>query len=532
MLRPMVATTAVTAALILLAGCGGNDKKSESSSDGGGDTSTTSPTPSAPPIASFDPPKAFAVAAAYPSMRSQGQSSAEESTVGMVGRTAVIAGTDGMTGRDIAGQNSSWTVPAKSAATTEVSEQTRPVAARVDGKDVVAIAYAETDKGNGTQKPKGLIVFQWIDPTDGKKVAEVTADLSQSLGPGAGSPELGAQAYDPETGQFAVGVSADGTSQKVGQVFTVYADPKTQKSSVLPFVNPAGVLNGTIAGAKAGNTEGAGNGTIVLADAASGKITKQFPTGMDYLNPVAGGAKHGYFYGHKFTSSRSGSTFKEDYNNTLYSVDYATGAVVPTKPASAPKDDMTFECLSDLASAVVCAGGQGDGSRELIGFDDATGKKSWGYTSQSANRVVPEVTAAFHGVVYAATESQAVLLDAKTGQDLPSATPSSSDSSSPASSDTPGSGDTPSSSDTPSSGDTSSSGDSPSSSDSPSSGDTPGSSDTPSDGTGNPGSDMSLYNGKQDSPDAVSANGAVYRQSANADANDLESILIVLKPTA
>lgn len=504
MLRPMVATTAVTAAVILLAGCGGNDKKSESNSDGGdkSQTSSSSATPSAPAVPSFDPPKAFTVDAAYPVMRSPGQSMTAESAVGIVGRTALVSTTAGLTGRDVAGQDQDWTVESKEAATTEVGDMTKPMAVKLDGKEVVAIAYAETDKGNGTQKPKGLIVFQWIDPIEGKNVAEVKADLTPMVGPGAGSPNLMSTAYDAETGQLAVGVS--GASAKSGPVFTVFADPKTQKAGMVPSVNPAGVLNGTVAGAKGSNQEGAGDGTIVLADGATGKITKQFPTGMNYLNPMAGGSKHGYFYASKYTSSRNGSVIKESYNNTLYSVDMSTGVVVPVKSAGSEEDQFPFSCLWDQATAVVCITGNTQGAAELVGFDDTTGKKAWGYTSESKSRVVPDVTAAFHGVVYGETEAQPVLLDAKTGQDLPSAAASPTDSATP----TPGSGDTPSPSDSPSDN------------------------GTPSDGGGHPGSDMSLFSGEPKSPDAVSVNGAVYRQPGGASNYDIESVLILLKPTA
>ena len=508
MLRPMVATTAVTAALILLSGCGGDDKKSDSSSDGG-DSQSSASTPSAPAVPSFDPPKAFTVNAAYPTQRTPGQSSAVESEVGIVGRTAVLANIAGLTGVDTAGQNQRWTVASKTAATTEVSDLSKPMAVKLDGKDVVAVAYAETDKGNGTQKPKVQVVFQWIDPTEGKKVAEVAADLSATVGPDGSEPSLGSQAYDAETGQIVVGVSVKGASAKAGEVFTVFADPKTQKAGTVPFVEPAGVLNGTVAGAKASNQEGAGDGAIVLADGASGKITKQFPTGMNYLHPMGGGSKHGYFYGSKYTSSRNGNVIKESYNNSLFSVDMATGAVVPTKPASSQAEQASYRCQSDQATAVVCTdGAEGNKGSEMIGFDDATGKKAWGYTSESSNRVVPSVTAAYHGVVYAQTEAQAVLLDAKTGNDLPAAAPTPSDSGTPTSSDSPSAGSTPSSSDSPSDN------------------------GTPSEGTGMAGSDMSLFNGKQESPDAVSPNGAVYKQAAKADQYDLESVLIVLKPTA
>jgi hypothetical protein len=366
--------------------------------------------------------------------------------------------------------------------------------------------YAETDKGNGTQKPKLQIVFQWIDPAEGKKLAEVTADLTATVGPDATNPKLVSQTYDPETGQIAVAANVDGQVQKAGERFTVFADPKSQKSGTVPFMEPAAVLNGTVAGSKGKNQEGAGDGTIVLADGLTGKITKQVPTGMNYLHPMGGGLKHGYFYGSKYESSRNGNVIKESYNNTLFSVDVSTGAVVTVAPGSSQKQQGYFTCQSDQATAVVCTdGANGAGGTELIGFDDTTGKKAWGYTSATSNRVVPDVTAAYHGVVYAQTDAQPVLLDAKTGNDLPSAAPTSSDSATPGSSDTPSTGDTPSSADTPSSG------------------------DTPVEHLG---SDMSLYNGKQMSPQAVSPNGGVYAQKARADDYEIDAVLVVLKPTA
>jgi hypothetical protein len=148
-------------------------------------------------------------------------------------------------------------------------------------------------------------------------------------------------------------------------------------------------------------------------------------------------------------------------------------------------------------SSIVCTEVLPTGPKEILGFDDNTGKKAWGFTSESGARVVPRVTAAFHGVVYVQTEKQPVLLDAKTGEDLPSASTSGSPSAS--------------------------------SSDSPSAGDTP--SDTKSAG----GSDMSLYSGKLGSPGAVSPYGGVYGQlpqGGGYGSGDLQAILIYLKPTA
>jgi hypothetical protein len=368
---------------------------------------------------------------------------------------------------------------------------------QLDGKDVVAIAYVQNDKGNGTQKAKGQVVFQWLNATDGKKVAEVTADLTPALGAGQGGDNVVSQAYDAATGQIVVGVGADGeeAAKKGGDVFTVYADPKTQKSTVIPFVTPAGVLNGVVAGAKGGHQEGAADGTIVIADGTTGKITKQTPTKQDYLNAAGSGSQRAYLASNMYVGN-------DKYSNNLYSVDIASGAVVQTKSQIVDDRVSSFTCWGDQAKAVVCTAG-GNGGREIFGFDDTTGKKAWGYTDKSANRVVPTVTAAFHGIVYAQTEAQPVLMDAATGNDVPTTTP------------TPTTGATPTDGATPTEGATPT--------DTPSQGSDPGSAN---------GSDMSLYNGKAESPEAVTQYGGVYLQAPSGSNYSLQTILIALAPTA
>ncbi|MEU4190282.1 hypothetical protein AB0E69_00130 [Kribbella sp. NPDC026611] len=507
MLRPLVATTAVTAAIVLLAGCGGDDKKSSSGTGDGGATSTASTTPSAPSIPNFDPPKAFSVAAAYPSMGHRTRSTLDKSQMGIAGQVALVGSWVSLNGYDVGTPTNRWVVPSKSADTTVVSGATKPMAVKVDGKDVALVAYAETDKGNGTQKPQGLVVIQWIDVMTGKKLAEISTPVSTVEGTGTdpvGTPNLNDTAYDPETGQIAVGVTTTGSAS----VKTVYADPKTQKATMVPGINPAAVHNGVIAGAKGQQADSATDGTIVLADGASGKVTKQVPLKQAYLKPLAGASKHAYFYGMRYTDYGAGTKAQ-----AIFAVDLSTAAVVQTVPAIPQESDSSLDCFADEATSVVCTSATlTGGPQEILGLDDATGKKVWGFTSKSGARVVPRVTAAYHGVVYAKTEAQPVLLDAKTGQDLPSAAPSTSPSSS--SSDSPSAGDTPSTGSTPSSGD------------SP----TPGA--TPSDGESPGTSDLSLFNGRLESPSAVSPYGGIYRQEPNGDDYDTESVGIFLKPTA
>ncbi|MFI7407579.1 hypothetical protein ACIBU0_02695 [Streptomyces sp. NPDC049627] len=471
-----MAVVGVATAVVLLAGCGGNDDKSDSKPEGGSSTATA---PSAPGVPSFDPPKAFVAMSAFGVERTA-KDNDYTLQAGMVGPTSLIAGLTGVTGRNIAAQGDPWTVPSAAASTTETLDVTAPMGVQLDGKDVVAIAYVQNDKGNGTQKAKGQVVFQWLDATDGKKVAEVTADLTPALGAGQGGDNVVSQAYDAATGQIVVGVGAAGeeAAKKGGDVFTVYADPKTRKSTVIPFVTPAGVLKGVVAGAKGNHREGAADGTIVIADGTTGKITKQTPTKQDYLNPAGSGSQRAYLASNSYEGN-------DKYNNVLYSVDYASGAVVQTKLQAVDEQVSAVTCWGDQAKAVVCTSGA-SGGKEIVGFDDTTGKKTWGYTDKSASRVVPAVTAAFHGIVYAQTEAQPVLMDAATGADVPTGKPSAS-------------------------WKPSSKGKDPSTTN---------------------GSDMSLYIGTPKSPTAVTRYGGAYLQAPSGSNYDLQSVLIALAPTA
>lgn len=496
MLRPMVATTAVTAALILLAGCGGDDKKSDAGAENNGGTTSTSQTPSTPAVPAFDPPKAFTAGAAYPVPDYDGRGMYDDPKRGMIGQVALVVNYRGITGRDIVDPSKAWEINSAAADTIKVSDASNPMVAKVDGKDVAVVAYAESDKGNGTQKPSGLVVVHWIDVTTGQKVAEVSTKVSTLQGTGdlaSGTPSLTTAAVDPETGQVAVGVVLAGSA---GSDQTVYADPATKKSTVVPEISPAAVHAGVVAGTQSKSSEKA-DGSVRLVDGATGKVTKQVPLKQAYLEPLPGGSKFAYFYGHKEASYSGGTT-----GEAFFVIDLSTGAVAQTVAAAPSDSDVNVACLPDQATAVVCTSTTQQGHPlEVLGFDDSTGKKTWGFTDKSEGRVVPRVTATFHGVVYAQTEAQPVVLDAKTGQDLPGAS----------SSETPSTGETPSDSTSPTAG------------------------DTPSDTRSAGGSDMSLYDGKPRSPEAVSPYGGIYGQLPQGNSvgsTDLQSVTIYLKPTA
>jgi hypothetical protein len=505
MLRPMVATTAVTAALILVAGCGGNDKKSDGGSDSNGNQTNSSASPTAPSIPTFDPPKAFAIGNAYPVLKTE-KYSYDGATMAIVGKVAVISSVEGLSGHDVTDPSKSWTVKAVPAATTTVNKAVTPKAVKVDGKDVAVAIYSETDKGNGTQKPQGLVVIQWIDVATGDKIAETS---SKTAFPEA---SIGDVAYDVESGQVVVGTAGPVDKSGDSSAVTLFADPATKKATQVPGISPAAVHDGAIAGSTGPSSTNANDASMAIADGPSGKVTKKVgPLQTGYEN-LAGGGKHAYFKGSKYVS------FEKGWTLGLYAVDLSTGAVTttPLPGIQSSTQDSALICDYDAATSVVCTGKTGpQGIATIIGLDDTSGKKAWGFTDESGNRNVPDVTAAYHGVLYAQTEAQAVLIDAKTGADLPSKAPSGSSS--------------------PSTGDTPSDGDSPTAGDTPSDGGTPSDSGTPSDGTSPGNGDLGLWAGKLDSPESVSPYGGIFKQAPHGDysvTSELDSVCIFLKATA
>jgi hypothetical protein len=512
MLRPLVA---VTAAAVLLTGCSGGDDKKSDSSGGDGNNSASAPTPTTPEVPSFDPPKAFAAVSALALPKNEATIGIDDGIAGMVGKAALYSNATGIVGHSI-GDGTLWQVPATDVKTTKIIDIFKPVAVQLDGKEVIATGYVQGVEAGGTQKSHSQVAFQWIDPEDGKVVSNVTIDLTPVIGPGNDASRQISNAYDTSTGQVvvSVGVRAQSISQPSKyESVAVYADPSTKKATVIPSVEAAGVLNGTVVGVTIDKAKGTKGLSMVVADGPSGAIKKRIPTPtMNYLYAEGtGGKTRAYISGRGYVQD---GKYDSHYVNSMYAVDIASGAVVETKMANTPEGN-GIECQSDHVTGLLCTWKDvttGSEDVQQIGlFDEATGKKTWSYSAKSASRVVPKVTAFYNGYVYGDAESLPAVLDAKTGQDVPVPTA------------TPTPGATPTDGGSPTPGATT-----PTDDFGPTSGASGGVS-------GEPGTwgDTSLLYGDVRSPVAVSKYGSTYLLSPGQKAPlTTENILVVQKATS
>ncbi|MFE4662344.1 PQQ-binding-like beta-propeller repeat protein [Streptomyces hydrogenans] len=110
-------------------------------------------------------------------------------------------------------------------------------------------------------------------------------------------------------------------------------------------------------------------------------------------------------------------------------LDAATGKPPAGSDGTLPGDPADAQCTYDDRDTIVCTEHFGVGSeRNRVSALDATSfKELWAIDSEDTTRLVPAVTTAWHGAVYAKTSNGPVILDARTGQDKelsPGAAPS------------------------------------------------------------------------------------------------------------
>ncbi|MBB5119814.1 hypothetical protein AF335_12780 [Streptomyces eurocidicus] len=80
-------------------------------------------------------------------------------------------------------------------------------------------------------------------------------------------------------------------------------------------------------------------------------------------------------------------------------------------------DTSLDECRPDGRNTTVCTGSDGSGGAAVWAVDTRDARVLWRLPDGPAGRVAPEVTAVWHGVVYARAD-RALTLDARTGRDL------------------------------------------------------------------------------------------------------------------
>lgn len=139
---------------------------------------------------------------------------------------------------------------------------------------------------------------------------------------------------------------------------------------------------------------------------ADGKEAWPYRGNATKLDPVGAGL---------FTAAVGG--FPTRAPDSVALLDLSTGrppAGLDEKALGEPTD---LSCWHDRRSMIVCTVVDKQYQKRVFALDATTFKERWAFDGSDKSRLLPRVTTAWHGAVYAATTNGSVVLDALTGKD-------------------------------------------------------------------------------------------------------------------
>ncbi|NUP46898.1 MAG: toll/interleukin-1 receptor domain-containing protein [Catenulispora sp.] len=284
-----------------------------------------------------------------------------------------------------------WQVPLSGGETG-----TRPALAPVRGKPSVIALYVVDIPPNGTIPGHPELHAEAVDAVSG------SVDWDTMVFKGADSTKIDATVAGSDDAVLAVDARVDNESDPY-TVAVSSADGAVRWTS--HSLEAKVVARGVIVAGKYENFSD-GNHRFSMVGVSEGnpsQVVWSSPSSADDIQVLAEYGTTDLDAGpHLVQPNGSGSPYSSQQTTTL---DAATG-----KPVNLLWN--LGNCRYDHQATVVCSG-----SPSADGFDATTWKKLWSLPDAAADRSAPNVTAAWHGVVYGAVNGIAVALDARTGAD-------------------------------------------------------------------------------------------------------------------
>ncbi|WP_329460913.1 outer membrane protein assembly factor BamB family protein [Streptomyces sp. NBC_01431] len=352
------------------------------------------------PRKAFDPPVRFGsasgVEAALSAARQPSTSSGDAArpAVSLAEGVAYVAGEDGLEAVDTATGSSRWKV-----GTTNPVEQggfgtprAAPLVVAGQSGATVFAAYDRTIAVQGTALARAVIEVLAVDARSGKAVWHgefMPAPSARFEGRGLAADGNVA----PQV------IAADTSAVVVTAAETTYALDRS--TGALRWkqrdFRAVSVSDGVVAG---GESSGYEHGQLAGFALDSGQRRW---TAVNTASRVgASAAGRGLLAGND--------------RETLVLVDARTGAERARYADGGHKHVHPWRCLWDTQSLVLCRDQLGGQVNALVVFDTSTVRKVWALPDASG-RIVPEVTAVWHGAVYGRTGNGPVVLDGRTGKD-------------------------------------------------------------------------------------------------------------------
>nr|WP_239081290.1 PQQ-binding-like beta-propeller repeat protein [Streptomyces coelicoflavus] len=270
-----------------------------------------------------------------------------------------------------------------------------PVFAQHNGRTEVLFAYADYTKGSGTEVDRTDVYLRAVDADTGK-----VSWTTRLPGPGKSTvSDLEPAVVGAQDGTAVVRVlTSTNDSSEDSESATTYAVDLNRRQVMWQEERfAAGALDsGVVIGAQLGeearfqsllgwHSDQTDLGLVGRTLEDGTPLWKQEGRSSAEIEPVGGG----FFATGPLRDSRTGETVPGGTDGTL------------------------LHCVYDQRSVVVC-----DSEETVRGIDARTRKVLWTISADDSSRKKPRVGNAWHGAVYAGTDTTGVILDARTGKDL------------------------------------------------------------------------------------------------------------------
>lgn len=378
----------VSAGLIvcLVAACGGSDQP-DSDRPGSGAGPGPGASASAAPVAvkSFDPPLKFGAKVGDALAGGEGQG---KWAVRLEGTTAYASSDDEVRAVGALDGKKLWSVKPQGQPAPDTDSGTSAVASptlvQIDGKPAVLAAFAVIVPGSGTTPGRGVIELTAVAADSGSRLWTATVDRPD--GRHTGDPVL--LGSDGTTAVIRLGNEAT-----FGVALATRQAVWTAKGFFGDFVDRGIVV---------GRGEGAGASGLAIAD---GKEAWTYRGSVTEAEAVGAGL---------FTVAASEPTTR---TRSAALLDVSTGRP-PTGLDEKSLGELTgLSCEHDQRSTVVCSAADKRFQKRVFALDTTTFKQLWVIDGNDTSRLLPRVTSAWHGAVYADTSNGPVVLDTLTGKD-------------------------------------------------------------------------------------------------------------------
>ena len=282
-----------------------------------------------------------------------------------------------------------------------------PLVVSVGGQRVTLAGYVVQIPGEGTVAPSVALELDAVDAS-ARRLWEILAPLPGQPSDLAGDPTVSLVGSAGDAAVAVVGDAGDGYR-------TVAFDLAGRKAAWQDPSFVAGAVGGNTVVGTTDDASRSGLGSHSEGDTlyVSGVGLRTGKTEWRRSGPVSGASVAQAGPREVLVEAIDASSGKDVIS--LLSAGSGTGTVIAAESPSFGSQSLPWTCRFDGRRTVVCGSSQGD---HAFAVDGETGDTLWKLPDQSANRVAPDITAVYDGMVYGTTANGPLVLNARTGKDV------------------------------------------------------------------------------------------------------------------